>query len=95
MRRVLLPLVMFALAGTLVAQTPQTRQSMPLTGPDYFHCTVSYSTRDQDGDKLRLKDAKLEFETGVTVVADEVTFDKAHDGVLQLSGSVQMILKKK
>jgi hypothetical protein len=37
---------------------------------------VSYSTREQDGDKLRLKDAKLEFETGVTVVADEVTFDK-------------------
>jgi len=92
MRRVMLPFVMLALTGTLLAQTPQ---SMPLTRPDYFHSTVSYSTREQDGDNLRLKNAKIEFEMGLTVTADEATFDKAHDGVLQLSGNVQMILKKK
>jgi hypothetical protein len=88
----MLPLVMLALTGTLLAQTPQ---SMPLTQPDYFHSKVSYSTREQDGDKLRLKNAKIEFEMGLTVTADEATFDKAHDGILQLSGNVQMVLKKK
>lgn len=95
MRRVVLPLVMLALTGTLLAQTPQTRQSMTLTRPDYFHSTVSYSTLEQDGDKVRLKNAKIEFELGLAVTADEATFDKAHDGLLQLSGNVQMTFKKK
>jgi len=90
MRRLLLPLALLTLTGTLVAQTPQ---SMPLTQPDKFHCKVSWSARQQDGDKLRLKDARLEFEIGVTITADEALFDKAKDGTLQLSGNVQMTLK--
>jgi hypothetical protein len=67
---------------------------MPLTRPDKFHCIVSYSARQQDGDKLVLKNARLDFEIGITVTADEVLFDKAKDGTLQLSGNVQMTMKK-
>jgi len=90
MRRLTLSLALLALTGTLVAQTPQ---SMPLTRPDKFHCKVSWSDRQEDGDKLRLKGARLEFEMGITVTADEALFDKAKDGTLQLSGNVQMTFK--
>ena len=90
MRRLILSLALLALTATLVAQTPQ---SMPLTGPDKFHCKVSYLTRQEDKDTLRLKSVTLEFELGVTITADEVVFSKGTDGVLQLSGNVQMKLK--
>jgi hypothetical protein len=90
MRRLTLSLALLALTGTLIAQTPQ---SMPLTKPDKFHCKVSWSTQQQDGDTLRLKNATLEFEMGVTITADEAVFDKANGDVLQLSGNVQMNLK--
>lgn len=90
MRRLTLSLALLAVTGTLVAQTPQ---SMSLTQPDKFHCKVSYLARQQDGDKLRLKNATLEFEMGVTITADEAVFDKASEDVLQLSGNVQMRLK--
>jgi hypothetical protein len=87
-----LPLGLVTLTATLVAQTPQ---SFPLTKPDYFHCTVTSSSREQTADALILKGVRLEFDTGVTVTADEVDFDKGHDGLLKLSGNVQMTFKKK
>ena len=91
MRRLTLPIALLVLTGTLVAQTPQ---SMPLTQPNKFQCKVSFLSRQDDGDKVRLKDARLEFEIGVTVSADELTFDKTKDGTFQLSGNVQVTLKK-
>jgi hypothetical protein len=91
MRRILLPLALLALTGTLVAQTPVA--PFPLTGPDKFHCKVSVDSMTQQGDKTVLKNARLEFELGVTITADEAVFDKAHDGVMNFSGHVQMTLK--
>jgi hypothetical protein len=92
MRKILLPIGFMVLTATLVAQTPQ---SMPLTMPDYFHCTVTYASRQATADTLILKGARLEFDNGVTVSADEADFNKSQDGVLKLSGNVQMTLKKK
>jgi len=92
MRKVLIAVGLAALTATLVAQGPV---SFPLTGPDYFHCTVTAASRQETPSGLILKGAQLAFENGVTVSADEVVFDKAHDGVLKFSGNVQMTLKKK
>jgi hypothetical protein len=91
MRRFALPSALLGLTCTLVAQTPQ---SFPLTKPDKFHCKVSYASMQQAGNKVQLKNATLEFELGVAVAADEVTFDKTNDSTLQLSGNVRMILKR-
>lgn len=90
MRRLFLSVALLALTATLVAQTPQ---SMTLTKPDAFHCKVTYLARQQDGDRLLLKNATLEFEMGVTVAADELVFDKGTENVVKLSGNVQMTLK--
>ena len=92
MRRVLLPLVFVALTGTLLAQAPVTT---PLTQPNAFHATVTSTSRQLDGDKLLMKGVRVEFEMGVTITADEASFDKAKDGVISFSGNVQMTLKKK
>ena len=72
-RRLTLLFAIFALTGTLVAQTPL---SFPLTGPDKFHCKVSASSQQQDGNTLRLRNATFEFEIGVTITADEAVFDR-------------------
>ena len=91
MRRIVLPLVMLALTGTLVAQTPRT---MPLTQPNRFNATVTSSSVLQDGDKVRMKGVSIEFQLGITITADEAIFDRAKDGEIQLSGNVRMNLKK-
>ena len=92
MRRIFLPTALLLLTGTLVAQTPTT---IPLTQPDKFHCKLTYDAdMTPEGTKVRVKNPRLEFEMGVTITADEAVFDRAHDGVFQLSGHVQMVLKK-
>jgi hypothetical protein len=92
MRRFDRPVVLLALTTTLVAQTPTT---IPLTQPDKFHCKLTYDAdMTPEGTKIRVKHPKLEFEIGITITADEAVFDRAHDGVFQLSGHVQMTLKK-
>jgi len=92
MRRVLLPLVLVSLTGTLLAQTPRT---IPLTQPNAFNATVSSISFQQVGDKLTMKDVRVEFGIGVIITADEATADKTNDGVMNFSGNVRMTLKKK
>ena len=91
MRRLILPLAMLALTGTLVAQAPR---AIPLTMPNKFNANVTFSSMQQDGDKMRMKDVRVEFALGITIVADELLFDKAKAGESQLSGNVKMILKQ-
>ena len=96
MRRILLPILFVGLTGVLVAQTPQT---MPLTVPNKFDSKVTFQSQQQDGDKFTLKGVRVEFALGVTITADEMTFDKREatpaGDTMKLSGNVQMYLKKK
>jgi len=92
MRRALLAFALVALTGTLLAQTPRT--TVPLTRPDQYHATISFTSQQQDRDKLIMKGVRVEFELGVTITADEASADKAKDGVMNLSGNVQMTLRK-
>ena len=91
MRRFFLPLALFALTGTLVAQTPQ--QPMPLTQPDRLHSKVYWSSFTQDGDTARMKGVRFEFENGVTITAEDAVYQKGQPTTIQLSGNVQMVVK--
>jgi hypothetical protein len=90
MRRVLIPLALLALTGTLAAQSPRT---IPLTRPDRFHCKVTFLSNEQQGDTVILKNVRLDFENGLALTADQLTFDKTRDGVSQLSGNVQLLAR--
>ena len=91
MRRALLPALFVALTGTLGAQTPLT---MPLTQPNKFSATITSISQQREGDKFIFKDVRVEFALGMTITADEMTFEKSKDGVVNFSGNVQMTLKK-
>jgi hypothetical protein len=92
MRRLLLPLALFALTGTLVAQTPTIQSGMPLTMPDRLHSKVYWSSGTRDGRTMRLKDARIVFENGVTITADDAVV-QADEDTIQLVGNVKMKLK--